>query len=169
MKLKLPSFLGILSFISIRYQFNLHDQFFLVFFKTKLLMINLKMEHCGAFYDPSCHMLRIKKKQWKISNYSINFFKINLSFCVVIYFASWCMYWIIAYFYILDIIYIKDKISVTLLHVAANYANWIFSIHFVSKFNHLNSINFLFSKFYNSMEHLRLHFFIKKPSYIQWY
>jgi hypothetical protein len=40
------------------------------------------------------------------------------------------MYWIIAYFYILDIIYIKDKILVTLLHVDANYANRIFSIHF---------------------------------------
>ena len=42
--------------VSIQYQFNLHDQFFLIFFKTKLLMINLKMEHCGAFYAPSYHM-----------------------------------------------------------------------------------------------------------------
>jgi hypothetical protein len=47
---------GILSFISIQYQFNLHDQFFLISFKTKLLMINLKMEHCGAFYAPSYHI-----------------------------------------------------------------------------------------------------------------
>ena len=61
------------------------------------------------------------------------FWKINLSFCVDIYFFSWCMYWIIAYFYILDIIYIKDKISVTLLHVDANYANWdFFNIFFVN-------------------------------------
>jgi len=43
----------ILIFISIQYQFNLHNQFFLIFFKTKLLMINLKIEHCGSFYDPS--------------------------------------------------------------------------------------------------------------------
>ena len=39
---------AILSFISIQCQFNLHDQVLLIFFKTKLLMINLKMEHCGA-------------------------------------------------------------------------------------------------------------------------
>ncbi len=65
---------GILSFISIQYQFNLHDQIFLIFFKTKLLMINLKMEHCGAFYAPSCHICKEFKKKWKISNYSINFF-----------------------------------------------------------------------------------------------
>ena len=48
--------LGILSSVSIQYQFNLYDQFFLIFFKTKLLMINLKMEHCGAFYAPSYHI-----------------------------------------------------------------------------------------------------------------
>jgi hypothetical protein len=47
---------GIFSFISIQYQFNLDDQFFLIYFKTKLLMINLKTEHCGAFYAPSYHM-----------------------------------------------------------------------------------------------------------------
>ena len=46
------------------------------------------------------------------------------------HFASWCMYWIIAYFYILDMLYIKDKISVTLLHVDSNYANWIFQYIF---------------------------------------
>ena len=59
------------NFISIQYQFNLHDHFFLIFFKTKLLMINLKMERCGAFYASSGiikfiklpRMLRIKKKQ----------------------------------------------------------------------------------------------------------
>jgi len=123
---------GILSFISIQYQFNLHDQFFLIFFKTKLLMINLWSISCSILP----YMLRIKKKQWKISNYFINFFlKLISSFCVNIYFVSWCMYWIIAYFYILDIIYIKDKISVTLLHVDAN---WIFSIHFISTFNFFN-------------------------------
>ena len=37
---------GILSFISIQNQFNLHDQIFLIFFKTKLLVINLSIvEH----------------------------------------------------------------------------------------------------------------------------
>jgi len=35
---------------------QLYDQLFLIFFKTKLLMINLKMEHCGAFYAPSYHI-----------------------------------------------------------------------------------------------------------------
>ena len=40
---------------------------------------------------------------------------------------------IIAYFYIFDIIYIKDKISETQLHVDANYANWdFFNIFFVN-------------------------------------
>jgi len=29
--------------------------FFLGFFKAKLLKINLKMEHCGAFYAPAYH------------------------------------------------------------------------------------------------------------------
>ncbi len=29
-----------------------------IFFKTKLLMINLKMEHCGSFNAPSYHMAR---------------------------------------------------------------------------------------------------------------
>jgi len=48
--------LGVLGFISIQYQFNLHDQFLLIFFKTKLLVISLKMEHCGAFYAPSYHI-----------------------------------------------------------------------------------------------------------------
>ena len=43
------------------------------------------------------------------------------------------MYWIIAYFYILDIIYIKDKISVTLLHADANHANWDFLNIFLSR------------------------------------
>jgi len=47
---------GMLSFISIQYQFNLHGQFFLIFFKTKLLMMSLKMEHCGAFHAPSYHV-----------------------------------------------------------------------------------------------------------------
>jgi len=51
----------------------------------------------------------------------------------------------------------------------ANYTNLIFSIYFLSIFNHLNSINVLFFNFYNSMEHFRLHFFIIKPLYIQWY
>ena len=111
----------------------------MIFFKTKLLMINLWSISCSILP----YMLRIKKKQWKISNYFINFFlKLISSFCVNIYFVSWCMYWIIAYFYILDIIYIKDKISVTLLHVDANYASWIFSICFSSICNHLNSIYF---------------------------
>ena len=36
------------------------------------------------------------------------------------------MYWIIAYFYVLDIIYIKDKISVTLLHL--DISNKLFKI-----------------------------------------
>ena len=33
---------------------------------------------------------------------------------------------------------------------------------FLTIFNYLNSINILFVKFYNSMEHFRLHFFYKK-------
>ena len=108
---------------------------FLDFFQTKIIDDKSKD---GALWSILCsilpYVLRIKKKkQWKISSYSINFFKINLSFCVDINFVSWCMYWIIAYFYILDIIYIKDKISVTLLHVDANYANWdFFNIFFVN-------------------------------------
>ena len=31
--------MGILSCISIQYQFNSHDQFFLIFFKTKLIIL----------------------------------------------------------------------------------------------------------------------------------
>ena len=42
-----------------------------------------------------------------------------------------------------------------------------FTVCFLSIFNHLNSINFLFFKFYNSIKHFRLYFFIKKPLYIQ--
>ena len=75
------------------------------------------------------------------------------------------MYWITAYFYIFDIIYIKDKISVTLLNVDANYVNLIFSIYFLAIFNHLNSINYLFLKLYNSMEHLASTF-LSKSLYI---
>ncbi len=42
-----------LSFISIQISIHFDDQFFLIYFKTKLLRINLKVEHCGAFYAPS--------------------------------------------------------------------------------------------------------------------
>ncbi len=115
------------------------------FFQNKIIYNKSKD---GALWSILCsilpYMLRFKKKQWKISNYSINFFKINLSSCVDIYFVSWCMYWIYAYFCSLDITYKKDKISVILQHVNANYANCFFSIYFLSIFNHLNSINFLF-------------------------
>ncbi len=51
------------------------------------------MEQCGAFYAPSYpYMLRIKQKTMKDieSINSINFFKINLSFCVEIYFVDAC-------------------------------------------------------------------------------
>jgi len=79
----------ILIFISIQYQFNLHDQFFLVFSKTKLLMINLKMVYCGAFYAPSYHICsELKEKTMKDIELFKQFFLINLSFCVDIYFFS---------------------------------------------------------------------------------
>ena len=42
-----------LSFISIQISIHFDDQFFLIYFKTKLLRMNLKVEHCGAFYAPS--------------------------------------------------------------------------------------------------------------------
>jgi len=42
-----------LSFISIQISFHFDDQFILIYLKTKLLRINLKVEHCGAFYAPS--------------------------------------------------------------------------------------------------------------------
>ena len=41
------------NLISIQISFNFDDQFFLIYFKTELLRINLKVEHCGAFYAPS--------------------------------------------------------------------------------------------------------------------
>ncbi len=40
-------------------------------------------------------------------------------------------------------------------------SNWIISIYLLSIFNLLNSISFLFFKFYNSIEHFRLHFLSK--------
>jgi len=144
-RVRVPPKIVNIKFHIISVSIQLTWSIFLDFFQNKIIDDRSKD---GALWSILCsilpYTLRIKKKQWKISNYWINFFKINLGFCLDIYFVSWCMHWIIAYFYIFDIIYIKDKISETLLHVDANYANWIYSIHFLSIFNHLNSIYFLF-------------------------
>jgi len=42
-----------LIFISIQISINFDDQFFLIYLRTKLLRINLKVEICEAFYAPS--------------------------------------------------------------------------------------------------------------------
>jgi hypothetical protein len=42
-----------LIFISIQISINFDDQFFLIYLRTKLLRINLKVEHCEALYAPS--------------------------------------------------------------------------------------------------------------------
>jgi hypothetical protein len=46
-----------LIFLSIQISINFDDQFFLIYLRTKVLRINLKVEHCEAFY-----MIRIWKK-----------------------------------------------------------------------------------------------------------
>jgi len=85
------------------------------------------------------YVKNLKKNDERYRTIQSIFLKINLSFCVDIHFVSWCMYWIIAYFYILDIIYMKYKISVTLQHVDANYANWDF---FNTFFVNIQSLKF---------------------------
>jgi len=133
---------------------------FLDFFQNKIIDNKSKD---GALWSNLCsilpYMLRInKKKQWKISNCSINFFKINFKFLCRHLFCqlNYCLF-----LYFRHNLYKRQKFS----NSTTCRCKLDFSIYFLSIFNYLNSVNFLFVKFYNSMEHFRLHFFIKKPLY----
>jgi len=67
--------LGILSFISIQYQFNLHDQFLLDFFQNKIFDDKSKD---GALWSILCsilpYMLRIKKNNERYQTIQSIFF-----------------------------------------------------------------------------------------------
>jgi len=164
----------ILRQYKVSYQFSINStymiNFFLIFFKTKLLMINLKMEHCGTFYAPSYHICWEFKQNIKdIELFNLFFIKINLRFCVDIYFVSWCMYWIIVYFWFFwHNLYKRQNFS-NATTCRCNLCKLdslnIFFVNIQSfEFNQL----FIF-KFHNSMELFRLHLFIKKPLYTHWY
>ena len=78
-----------LSFISIQISFHFDDQFFVVYLKTKLLRINLKAEHCGAFFlHLTLYDKNLKKIDYKRYRTIKSIFFKFISFCVDIFCLS---------------------------------------------------------------------------------